>query len=80
MAWRSFTIRVDLQGNILWLHGANFRSACEAGDTECIASVGQSANEFVISNKNGRIVSVTDEGFGFGFIAYDDTVRAEPTC
>ena len=40
---------------------------------------GTSANEFIMTRGN-RIVSITDEGFGFGWVAYDDTEVNEPIC
>ena len=62
-AWRSVTLRFDRDGNIGWYRMDNFWD----NDNE----VGTSANEYVASFGN-KVISMIDEGFGFGVIEYID--------
>ena len=63
-AWRGAVTRIDREGNLVWYRLDSFQdNANEAGE---------SASEYIFQDNAGRIVSVTDEGFGgFGFLTYE---------
>ena len=64
-AWRSVTLRFNLNGDMQWYRMDNFVSDPN--------EIGSSANEWVMA-RGDEIVSLTDEGFGFTFEKYTDTV------
>merc|ERR1712037_110016 len=64
-AWRGAVTRIDREGNLVWYRLDSFQG--DEGENEA----GESASEYIFQDNNGRIVSVTDEGFGgFGFLTY----------
>ncbi|CBY23664.1 unnamed protein product [Oikopleura dioica] len=63
-AWRGAVTRIDREGNLVWYRLDSFQ-----GDSN---DAGESASEYIFQDNDGRIVSVTDEGFGgFGFLTYE---------
>ena len=66
-AWRSLTWRSDLNANVLWYRMDNFAGPENNG------VVGTSASEYVLTHGTD-VVSISDEGFGFAFVSYKDTV------
>ncbi|CAG5109849.1 Oidioi.mRNA.OKI2018_I69.chr2.g4330.t1.cds [Oikopleura dioica] len=69
-AWRGAVARIDLAGNLLWYSINSYQAPNEeAGGA---MESGESASEYIFQTPEGRIVSVTDEGFGgFGFLTFE---------
>jgi len=69
-AWRGAVARIDLSGNLVWYSINSYQAPNEeAGGA---MESGESASEYIFQTPEGRIVSVTDEGFGgFGFLTFE---------
>jgi len=69
-AWRGAVARIDLAGNLVWYSINSYQAANEeAGGA---MESGESASEYIFQTPEGRLVSVTDEGFGgFGFLTFE---------
>ena len=65
-AWRSFTLRFDVKGNLGWYRQDNFVEAAN------LPELATSANEYVASYGN-RVMAMVDEQFGFGVTEYVDS-------
>ena len=60
--WRSYLVRIDSKGEILWEKVGSFTFPGEEYETD----VPSTASEWVFVNRDGKIASVVDLEFGFG--------------